>query len=92
MLRLFYMGFGNMALVLIAILIIQRRAFSALDAAYWVVVAALLAARYVDIARFAGRTTDGEPAMMWHFRRYALRLLLIAAALWAGVHGFARLV
>jgi hypothetical protein len=86
------MGFGNLALTLTAILIIQRRSFSAMDAAYWVVVAALLAARYVDITRFAGRTLEGEPAMMMHFRRYALRLLLIAAALWAGVHGFARLV
>jgi hypothetical protein len=86
LLRLFWMAFGNLALVLIALVIIERRDFSAVDVAYWLVVVALVIARYVDIARFAGRTASDEPATLRHFRRYALGLLASAAALWTCVH------
>jgi hypothetical protein len=86
LLRLFWMAFGNLALFMVAVVIIGRRAFSVLDGAYWLIVVALLAARYADIAVFAGRTTEGAPASMQHFRQYAFRLLIIAALSWGGAH------
>lgn len=86
LLRLFWMAFGNLALVMMTIVIIERRAFSAVDVAYWLVVLALVIVRYVDITRFAGRTASDEPATMRHFRRYSLGLLASAAAVWATVH------
>ena len=86
LLRLFWMAFGNLVLLMLATLIFQRRSFSALDAAYWAVVAALAGARYADIARFDGRTTSGAPATMQHLRRYVLALLAVAAGLWGCVH------
>jgi len=35
------MAFGNLVLLMLAMPIFQRRSFSAIDAAYWAVVAAL---------------------------------------------------
>lgn len=86
LLRLFWMAFGNLGLLMFAMLIFQRRSFSAIDAGYWAVVAALVGARYADIACFDGRTTSGAPATMQHFRRYVLALLAVAAGLWGCVH------
>ena len=92
LLRLFWMAFGNLALILITLLIIERRAFSALDGAYWLIVVALVVVRYVDITRFAGRTASYEPATMRHFRRYTLGLLAGAAAAWTCIHALSRLL
>jgi hypothetical protein len=86
LLRLFWMAIGNLALFMIAILIIQRRSFSAFDMAYWLIVVALIVVRYVDITRFDGRTASAEPATLRHFRRYALGLLVSAGSVWTGVH------
>lgn len=92
LLRLFWMAFGNLALLILAILISERGKFSALDVGYWAVVAALIAARHVDIARFEGQTSHGEPATMQHFRGYVVRVLVVAAALWASAHLVPRLL
>lgn len=86
LLRLFWMAFGNMALVLITTVIVKRGAFSAVDVAYWLVVVALIVVRYVDITRFAGRTASYEPATLRHFRRYVFGLLASAAAVWTCIH------
>lgn len=86
LIRLFWMAFGNLALLMLALLIFQRKGFSALDAAYWAVVAALGGARYADIARFDGLTASGEPATMRHFRRYVLGLFAVATGLWVCMH------
>jgi hypothetical protein len=80
------MGIGNLALLLIGLLILERNAFSVLDAIYWLVVIAVLMARLMDIRRFGGRTIDNEPASMHHFRRYVLKLPLVAAGFWAFAH------
>jgi hypothetical protein len=86
------MAAGNVALLALAWLIFQQHGFSLLDGAYWAVVALVAGARHADIARFGGTTAEGAPATMRDFRRYALGLLLAAAALWGTVHvvGFLR--
>lgn len=86
LLRLFWMAFGNLALLMLALVIFQRGGFSLLDGVYWAVVVAPAGARYTDIGRFGGLTTSGEPATMRHFRRYVIGLVLLAAGCWASVH------
>ena len=49
-------------------------------------VAVILGARRVDIHRFHGTTTSGEPATPEHFRRYGYGVAAAAAALWILVH------
>lgn len=86
LLRLFWMAFGNLALLAVAGLIVERNAFSIFDAIYWLLVIALAAARYADIRRFNGLTVDGEPATAVHLRLYLIKLIILAAVLWAVVH------
>ena len=90
LLRLFWMAFGNLTLLMIGVVIVEQKRFSALDILYWFVVIALGVARLVDIKRFDGRTIEGEPATMLHFRRYAWRLPLMAAGVWIAAHLLSR--
>lgn len=84
LLRLYWMGFGNMALVICAVLAARRPAPSLLDGVYVFIVCSLVVARYVDISRFNGGTVDGDPATMAHWRRHAVALVPVAAAIWLG--------
>lgn len=86
LLRLFWMAFGNLALLAVAALIVQRQAFSSFDVLYWVLVIVLAAARYLDIRNFNGLTVDGEPANAVHLRLYIVKLVILAAVLWTLVH------
>jgi hypothetical protein len=81
--RAFWMAFGNLALVFCAMFAARRPAPSPLDMAYVGLVIALMVVRHLDITRFQGQTTEGEPATLAHWRRYCLLLVPIAAALWA---------
>jgi hypothetical protein len=86
--RFFWMAAGNAALAFLLVFISQQQglALSWRDAAYWGVVAAQLAARMADIRWFDGRTTEGEPATMALWRRWALLLAAISLALWVLAH------
>ncbi len=84
--RVLWLVIGNAALFFLAIRIAQRRAFSALDVAFWAVVLGLIVVRYIDITRLKGSTKDGEPASLRHWRRYVLSLLLVSGAAWALAH------
>lgn len=88
LLRMFWMAAGNLALFLMVVLIVQRRGFSILDGVYWLIVAALIAARYVDITRFDGLTASAEPATRRDLGRYALGLVVAATAVWLVAHLF----
>lgn len=82
--RLFWMGVGNLAIALCLIGIFREKSPvpDALDAIYLVAVIATLAARYVDIVRFGGTTSEGQPATLADWRRHALLLGAIAAVAW----------
>ena len=80
--RLFWMGLGNIALVLAALLVYKSAGWSIADGAFWLTVGLLICARYVDIVRYQGMTADGEPATTVHFRRYVLMLIVVSAAVW----------
>jgi hypothetical protein len=82
--RLFWMGPGNLALFYFAGIISRLPSWTLTwrDVAFWSAVAALIGARYFDVARFEGLTAQGEPATVRHFRRYAVWTILIALAFW----------
>ncbi len=81
--RLFWMGFGNIALVITALLIYRSAGSSIADLVFWLIVGLSIGARYIDIVRYQGTTVDGEPATTAHFKRHALTLLVAGAAVWA---------
>ncbi|HOX27003.1 MAG TPA: hypothetical protein PLL30_14890 [Candidatus Krumholzibacteria bacterium] len=81
-LRFFWMALGNIGLFVGALLIARGTAPTAVTAAYAWLVVALVVVRYLDIARFDGRTTENEPATMAHWRRYTVLLVVIAGGLW----------
>ena len=53
-----------------------------LDFVFFVVVAAMVFARWVEQRSGQGATMSGEPSTWEDFRRYAIRLPLLAIALW----------
>lgn len=94
-LRLFWLLFGNIVLVAgLAFILTRADAASlvAIDLGYWVVVAALLAARRIDITRYHGATADGDPATLSHWRRYALGLVPLSGAAWGAAHWLGTLI
>jgi len=42
--------------------------------------------RYVDITRFQGSTSDGAPATLQDFRRYASGLIVLTGGAWTLTH------
>lgn len=85
--RMIWLLAGNAALLMLAILIFQKRGFSALDAVFWAIVAGLVLLRYMDITRLKGLTSNSEPATVKHWRIYTIKLLLASTALWGLAHG-----
>lgn len=85
LMRLFWMFFGNVALIGVGGLIFRDDGAQLVELSivYWVVVGLLLASRWFDITRFGGRTTEGEPATPAHFRRHATILVPLAILGWA---------
>lgn len=83
--RLAWMVVGNLALLSCAAIIARDdlAPLSILSGIFWVVVAALIGVRYVDITRYQGQTSKGEPATLSDWKRYSVGLTVIAAALWA---------
>jgi hypothetical protein len=87
--RLFWMGVGNLILVLLVIGIGQNHAgfaMTARDIFYWGTVVCLLAVRYVDIRYLGGETADNRPASMSDWSRYAATVIGASLVLWLGAH------
>ena len=85
--RVFWMLFGNVILLVSAALIFQRKdwKFHTADMIFWVTATALVLARYLDIKLYNGLTA-GEPASMSHWRKYAAVLLICSAVVWVLLH------
>ena len=58
---------------------------SFLDIIYWVAIASLVLARYIDVQVLKGQTAYGESATMRHWRNYATLVTGIATVAWLGV-------
>jgi len=88
--RLFWLIFGNFVLILCAIRMLFGEAgagLSVIDAVYWVTVALLVVARYVDVTRLGGATSDGKPSTLADFRVYTAKLVASTVAAWVVLHG-----
>jgi hypothetical protein len=82
-LRLVWLAFGNMALLLLAFHIATGPAeMSVRDLGFALAALAVVAARYLDVRYFAGATADGRPVTEPHLRRYILIFLAASGALW----------
>ena len=90
--RLFWMGAGNLILALAAIAIAQNHfgpfVLTWTDVLFWLTAAALPIVRYVDIRLLDGATADNQPATMSHWRRYTVTVLAASLVLWVGAHLF----
>lgn len=88
MVRTFWILFGNVILLVSAAFIFQRKdwMFHTADIIFWVTVAALVLARYLDIKLYKGLTATGQPATMRHWRKYTVILLVCLTAVWAALH------
>ena len=88
LLRLFWMFMGNIILFLCITHIFHNRVrgLALVDLGYWLTVAAMVAARWVDIRACHGDTVTGEPATLSHWRRYAVRLAGGALVAWIIIH------
>jgi hypothetical protein len=86
--RVFWMLLGNLILLISTIFIIQGEnwKFHTVDVVFWVAVAVLLLARYLDIKFYKGLTTTDQPASMVDWRKYAALLLIISTAVWVLAH------
>lgn len=88
-LRLYWIMVGNAVLAITALLPVANPQAPAgpLIAVYVLSVAALVAARYVDIRACGGQTVHGTPADMGHWKRYVAILLpvslLLPGIVWA---------
>jgi hypothetical protein len=69
-------------LILISIVRLGTGWLTALDAAYFVVVAAMILCRWFDQRSGQASTTTGAPATWADFRRYALLLPPLAIGAW----------
>ncbi|MBZ5713807.1 hypothetical protein [Nannocystis pusilla] len=80
-LRLFWMLVGNaIVYASLATIALGGADFpSRLDYVVWLTVVLTIAARRVDITRWAGKTASGEPATLAHWRRYAVTVIVVTA-------------
>ena len=78
----FFVGPFILFLILINIVRAGTGWLTALDAAYFVVLAAMIFCRWYEQRSGQGTTTTGEPATWEDFRRYALVLPPLAIGAW----------
>lgn len=92
--RVFWILFGNVILLVSVILIFQRKdwMFHTADVVFWGTVAALVLARYLDIKLYNGLTATGSPASMAHWRKYVVILLVCSTVVWVLLHAINYLV
>jgi hypothetical protein len=79
---------GNIALLFSFFWILKPResASSGADIAVPVILLIMIAARYADVRFFGGSTSDGEPATMRDFYKWAALLSGISVVLWGLAH------
>jgi hypothetical protein len=91
--RPFWMFFGNFAMMICAIHIMmgESKSTKTTDIILWCAVAAMIAVRFLDVKFLDGQTATGEPAMLAHWRKYAIMLLMVAGVIWSAAHAAAYL-
>lgn len=82
--RLYWLVLGNVLLLFLLTFIFERHPPlpSLLDVVYFVVVASLILARYIDIRFLDGETGEGIPATMTNWRRYTMLVGSVGVGAW----------
>jgi hypothetical protein len=83
--RLFWIMIGPMILMVLAIQIVTfgNGWLTRFDVAFFVILASLVAARWIEFRTGHPETGTGEPATWSHFRRYTAGVLGFGLAVWA---------
>ena len=81
-------GAGVLVVIWVAILRGRPWTFTFKDALYWAAVLGMITARHLDVTRFDGRTSTGEPATARDVRRYAAGVIAVSAILWCLAQAF----
>lgn len=91
--RIVWVAVAPGAMLLVAVAVMERQlGLSYLDAIYWAAALLMIGARLLDVTRLGGTTSDGHPATMATWRRFALVVAGAAVALWGLAHGVAKLL
>lgn len=85
-LRVIWMIVGPTALLALMVVIAWQPGYSIIDVWFPGVVAIVVLARLLDIWKFEGTTSAGEPATSLHFWLYSVKLLVSAAGGWLVAH------
>ena len=85
------MLFGNVAMLFSTVSISKHKdsVLSRADLIFWIVVAFLIAIRYIDITKMDGLTASEKPATITHWRWYVVYLAIFASVLWGIAHAVA---
>jgi len=91
MVRLYWLIFGNLLLAFMGMMILLDGGGGLFwaDAAFAGGAALLLAARWFDVTRLGGLTSEGEPASREHLKRYVVMTLVVSGVAWGAVRGLA---
>lgn len=88
--RLYWMLLGNAIVGYTSVAIAQHtHSLSWRDLLFWSAATSLVAVRYLDVTVLGGTTADGARAMVSHWRRYSIVVLLVSAGCWAAAHAVA---
>ena len=84
LLRIYWMVIGAALIALFALAIVRddHTIVSGPSLALWLVGGSMVLARWVDITRYGGLTSEGAPATMADLRRYTARVLGVTSAVW----------
>ncbi|MBC7353382.1 MAG: hypothetical protein H5U08_13555 [Thermogutta sp.] len=87
LLRLYWMIFGYLLAVLCGVSIVNHHGdFSFVDVIYWLALGGVLLARWVDISRYQGTRTDGQPATMRDWKVHAILTVVGGVIGWVLIH------
>jgi hypothetical protein len=87
--RGFWMLLGNAMMAVYLVYIAQGDGplYSFFSLGFWIVLGLVLYARYMDVTRFAGTTSEGDrPATMVDVKRFSKIQVAIAGTAWVVVH------
>lgn len=92
--RVYWLVIGHLLIFSFGVAILMNHLQNNLliNCCFWVSVVLCPIARWVDIKRYKGQTSEGEPATMQHWKKYTLFVVGYAVPLWIAVQFLARVL
>jgi hypothetical protein len=90
LLRIYWMAVGYVIAAFLVILIAEQKDdfYTFKDILYWLAVASIILARYLDVQFMDGQTAEGAPATMKNWERHSTVLGAAAVLVWIACHMF----